>query len=328
MSVRANGPWSETPPALSGVSLGVREVPLGELRLWSENPRRISEDRLAQLMRTLVEDREMLRARPLIALPDGTVIAGNQRLLAAQRLGWLTIPTIVVDLDPVRARLWALRDNNQFGEWDEPALAELLSELSAGGVDLALAGFADQDINKILDHLVAEADPDSAPLLPEGPPDSVPGVIYELGSHRLACGDARDRELLGRLLGDDRADVLWTDPPYGVDYVGKTRRELKIRNDDAGAGDLFQEALWAADPFLAASARFYVASPAGPQGLVFRQAISAVGWRLHQTLVWVKNSPVLGHSDYHYQHEDILYGWKAGEGRPGRGRHRGVGCQN
>ena len=99
MSVRANGPWSETPPALSGVARGVREVALDELRLWSENPRRISEDRLAQLMRTLAEDREMLRARPLIALPDGTVIAGNQRLLAAQRLRWSTIPTIVVDLD-------------------------------------------------------------------------------------------------------------------------------------------------------------------------------------------------------------------------------------
>lgn len=265
----------------------------------------------------------MLRARPLIALPDGTVIAGNQRLRAAQQLGWSTVPTIHVDLDPARARLWALRDNNQFGEWDEPALADLLNELAVGGVDLVLAGFADQELNKILDHLAPVVDPDAVGPVDEGASDSAAGSIYELGPHRLACGDARDPQLIGRLLGDVRADVLWTDPPYGVGYIGKTPRKLTIENDDENAGDLLHEMLSTIDPFLAGSARFYIASPAGPAGTAFRRAIDSVGWRLHQSLVWVKNSPVLGHSDYQYQHEDFLYGFKAGEGRPGRGRHRG-----
>src|SRR5207237_8689380 len=79
----------------------------------------------------------------------------------------------------------------------------------------------------------------------------------------------------------------------------------------------------AADGVLAPSARFSIASPAGPRGTEFRLALAEVGWQLHQTLVWVKQAPVLGHSDYHYQHEDVLYGWKPGPGRPGRGRHPG-----
>jgi DNA modification methylase len=86
---------------------------------------------------------------------------------------------------------------------------------------------------------------------------------------------------------------------------------------------LFEAALRAADPLLGPSARFYVAAPAGPQGTAFRLALAAVGWRHHQTLVWVKNSLVLGHSDHHFQHEEILYGWRPGPGRPGRGRHAG-----
>jgi DNA modification methylase len=144
-----------------------------------------------------------------------------------------------------------------------------------------------------------------------------------LGRHRLLCGDARDPELLARLLGGVRAEVLWTDPPYGVRYVGKTPQALQISNDDSEAADLLADALRAAAGLLAPAARFYIASPAGRQGTGFRLALESVGWRLHQELVWVKNTPVLGHSDYHYSHEPILYGFTPGPGRPGRGRHRG-----
>jgi site-specific DNA-methyltransferase (adenine-specific) len=156
-----------------------------------------------------------------------------------------------------------------------------------------------------------------------GPPESRLGQIYEHGCHKLACGDARDAELLGRLLGGVRPELLWTDPPYGVSYVGKTGRRLRIANDDTTAPTLLIEALRAIDPLLAPSARFYIATPAGPQGSGFRQAVAEIGWQHHQTLVWVKNSLVLGHSDYHYRHEEILYGYRPGEGRPGRGRHAG-----
>jgi DNA modification methylase len=322
-----SGPAAVAPGCSTSCAVApfVVDVPLQRLRLWPENPRTIRPERLEELKRAMLADREMLAARPLLALPDETVFAGNQRLLGAQELGWETIPVLTVDLDPQRARVWALRDNNQFGEWNQPALAELLSELAEGGVDLALTGFAGGEIETILAGLpLPDVDPDDAPALPEGEPSSEPGHVYELGPHRLLCGDARESELLRQLLDGVQPEVLWTDPPYGVEYVGKTPRRLTISNDsDQAAGALFEAALHAADPLLAKSARFYIAAPAGPHGTTFRTALATLGWRHHQTLVWVKNSLVLGHSDHHFQHEEILYGWRPGPGRPGRGRHSG-----
>ena len=150
------------------------QLPTALLKPWPENPRTISEARLTDLKRSLVEDREMLEARPLIALPDGTVILGNQRLQIALELDWKTIPVITVDLTPERARLWALRDNNSYGEWDEPALANMLAELKADGVDLALAGFPSGDVDRILAGIELPADPDDAPPPPDTPPTHSP----------------------------------------------------------------------------------------------------------------------------------------------------------
>jgi DNA modification methylase len=313
------GPKSPT----ESVASAVREWPLAGLREWPENPRSIRPERLNDLKQTLAADRAMLWARPLIALPDGTVICGNQRLRAAVELGWETIPAVIVDLDRERARVWALRDNNMFGDWDQPALAELLDQLRLDGVELALTGFGSGEIDRILAGIPTFTDPDNVPPLPTGVPQSRQGEIYQLGRHRLACGDARDGELLRELIGGEPVDMLWTDPPYGVSYTGKTAAALTIANDNDDAEAVLTEALRAVDPLLAPGARFYLATPAGPQGSGFRRAIDQVGWRHHQTLVWVKNSLVLGHSDYHYQHEEILYGWKPGTGRPGRGRHQG-----
>lgn len=99
---------------------GIQDVPLDQLRPHPENPRRISRDRLDQLKKLLTGDPAMLQARPLIALPDGTVIAGNQRLRAASEMGWASLPVVYADLDETTARLWMLRDNNAFGDWTEP----------------------------------------------------------------------------------------------------------------------------------------------------------------------------------------------------------------
>ena len=314
----------DSPEQPRAAAVAVVETPLRRLRPWPENPRTIRPERLEQLKQNLLADREMLQARPLIALPDGTVVCGNQRLLAARELGWQTIPTLTVALTPERARMWALRDNNQFGEWDEQALAELLAELTAANVDVALTGFDNRTVDELLAGIGRDLDPDDAPPLEEdAEPDSQLGEIYELGMHRLACGDARDPELLARLLDDITVEVVWTDPPYGVDYVGKTKKALTIANDDSNAQRLLADTLRAVDPFMAESARFYIACPAGPQGTGFRLAIAAVGWRHHQTLAWVKQTLVLGHCDYHYIHEEIAYGYRPGRGRPGRGRHAG-----
>lgn len=152
------------------------------------------------------------------------------------------------------------------------------------------------------------------------------GEQYEAepqAGHALLCGDATSSSDVAQLMaagGGERADAMWTDPPYGVSYVGKTKRALTIQND--GAGDLeglLTDAFAAADSeALADGAALYVAGPSGPQGIVFINVFNAQ-WRLRQMLAWVKDSMVMGHSDYHYRHELILYAFKPGEGRLGRG---------
>jgi DNA modification methylase len=118
----------------------------------------------------------------------------------------------------------------------------------------------------------------------------------------------------------DRAVCLWTDPPYGVAYTGGTKDALTIANDTAdGLEGLLGAALGNAEHCLAPGASFYIAHPAGPLTLTFQQVVATLGWRLRQTLVWVKDSLVLGHADYHYRHEPILYGFLPGPGRKGRG---------
>ncbi len=307
------------------MSLRVVQARVARLRRNERNYRSTRPERLEQLQRTLVAERDLLEARPLIALPDGTVIAGNQRLAAAQSLGWETIPCVFADLDEVRAATWMFLDNRSFGEDDEDLVAELLAEMAERGGDLDLTGYERAETAALLRRLIQrDRDPDEAPPLPEGEPESKPGELYELGPHRLLCGDATDPGQVAELVGGEVPEVLWTDPPYGVSYTGKTRAALTISNDTAeGLDDLLRGAFGAADVVLAPSARFYIAAPAGPQGTVFRQAIGEVGWQFHQSLVWVKDVFVLGHSDYHYAHEDLLYGWKPGSGRAGRGRHKG-----
>ena len=204
------------------VGQGVVEYPVAKLRPWEANPRRISERALADLGRALEADREMLSVRPLIATPDGVVFCGNQRLRAAIALGWETILVAFIAISHQRAAEWALRDNNVWGEWDEPLLAELLAELAADGVDLTLTGFDGRDLDRLLAGFTQAADPDDSPPLPSAEPESQPGERYQLGDHRLLCADARDADQVAALFRDQRAEVLLTDPPYGIDYVGKT----------------------------------------------------------------------------------------------------------
>ena len=290
------------------VTLTVVQAKVAGLHAHERNPRRIRPERLEHLMRTLDAEREMLDARPLIALPDGKVIAGNQRLAAARALGWETIPTVFVELDEVRAATWMFLDNRPFGEGDEDFAGELLAELVAGGGDLDLTGFEHTEAAGLLRRLAQrDRDPDEAPPLPGGEPESKPGELYELGAHRLVCGDARDPERLATLMGGEQAAAVWSDPPYGVEYVGRTRKKLTIENDSPeGLGELLRDVFASVASHVEPGGAFYVAAPAGPMGTVFRQQLDAAGWRFHEALVWVKDVFVLGHSDYHYRHEDML----------------------
>jgi hypothetical protein len=130
------------------------EMPVGRLQFWKDNPRWLPEEGEAALTRSMVEDPEMLWAKPLLVEPDGTVLWGNQRLRIARKLRWKTIPASTVSgLTRPQAATWALRDNNHYGLWDTRPLAEMLADLSGAGVDLALTGFLSADLDRYLEAL-------------------------------------------------------------------------------------------------------------------------------------------------------------------------------
>jgi DNA modification methylase len=265
--------------------------------------------------------------KPIVARADGTVVAGNHTLQAARQLGWDRIAVVRIDVDEATAKAFALADNRtaELGGYDDVALAALIAEVAdADEALLADTGWDTVSVAELLASLEPEAilpepigDPDDVPDAP--PPTTVPGDLWLLGDHRVLCGDATSVDDLDRLLDGDRPDMVWTDPPYGVDYVGKTADALTIRNDGSkGLGELLSAAFAALVAVCAPGAAVYVAAPAGKQSLEFATALDTAGL-FRQRLVWVKDSLVLGHSDYHYRHEDIYFGYTPGQGRRGRG---------
>jgi DNA modification methylase len=305
--------------------LTVVDVVVASLRPHERNPRRIAKGRLEALKQDLEADPEMLRARPLIALPDGRVIAGNQRLRAVLELGWVTVPVVYADLDEGRAREWALRDNSLYREWDEQALAEYLQEMVEAGAELARTGFTDRELEQFLRQVSGGLVDQEPPPLPEHP-ESKPGEVYALGPHRLLCGDATDPEQIALLMAGETVDLLWTDPPYGVAYADKNeflnaidkgnRVQKPIEHDHGSPEEMalfWRSAFTAVRPALRAGAAYYVTGPQGGDLLLhLLVALRDSGFPLRHMLVWAKNQHVLGRSDYHYQHEPVVYGWVEG----------------
>jgi DNA modification methylase len=229
------------------------------------------------------------------------------------------VPVLVLDLDEAEAEilLLTLDPLAAMATPDPQVLSDLLDrvEASSAAVRELLASVAR---GAGLPVLPLRRDPDHVPEAPE--PRTKPGDLWVLGRHRLLCGDATSPQDVARLMGGVRADVLWTDPLYGVDYVGKTARALRISGDrKEGLEDLLRRAFAAAGTVLCPGAAVYVCHPAGPLQLTFLEAFTGQGWQLRQTLVWVKDQMVLGHGDYHYRHEPIAFGYAPGPGKRGRG---------
>ena len=292
-------------------ALAIRRVPLDSLHLDPANARAHGERNLEAIEGSLVR---FGQAEPLVVHREtGRVIAGNGRLVAMRKLGWSECDVVEVGLDAIEATALgiALNRTADLASWDEPALAKLLDGLRAEDA-LAGVGFTDIDIDELLAGLEAEVESeldDPGPEEPLDDPVSHAGDLWVMGEHRLLCADSRSPEGYARLLENHHADLVWTDPPYGVSYEGKAG---EIQNDSAeGLRELLRQSLGTAIKHTKVGAPWYVAAPAGPQFLDFAQVLTDLCvWR--QTLVWVKNSLVLGHSDFHYRHEALFYGWTPG----------------
>lgn len=263
----------------------------------------------------------------LVDSADG-IIAGHGRLMAAKRLGLAEVPVIVLDhLSDAQRRAYILADNRLALDagWDEGLLAAELADLQAEGFDLGLTGFNDDEISGLLDQAGGEedgpaGDEDDVPDVPPRPV-SRRGDVWILGKHRLICGDSTNLSDIERLVADEPVECLWTDPPYNVAYEGTAG---SIKNDDMEDGAFRQfllDAFVCAFTVMKAGGAAYVAH-ADTEGYNFRGAFRDAGFKLSGCLIWRKNSLVLGRSDYQWQHEPILYGWKEGAA------HRWYGARN
>jgi site-specific DNA-methyltransferase (adenine-specific) len=247
------------------------------------------------------------------------VLVGNHRLQAARALGYVKVPAMIVDVDDDHAMRILLSDNraSDLAVNDEHRLAEILTAVATTTQGLAGTGY---DQQAFADAISALAQPpqrgedEVPPVLDDAV--SVPGEVYELGEHRVICGDSTKPETLARLFDDGAvADMIWTDPPYGIAYKGGIAKpRAAIANDDLTAEDLrafLEDAFDSALPFLKPGGACYVAAPQGENFVDFGLVLRARGL-YRQVLVWRKNQMVLGRSDYHYIHEPIFYGWKPG----------------
>lgn len=235
------------------------------------------------------------------ALPDGLELAADGTWLVPVQRGWASS-------DDAEAEAYVVTSNQatMAGGWKPAELVDVLSDLAAGpgldGVGFDQASLEELRANLVPEPPAAHTDPDDAPPEP-ATPHSVPGDLWICGPHRVLCGDSRDPETIARVLDGAEADAVWTDPPYGVDYVGSAG---SFEGDDAaGLEDLLRAVLGNTHAATRVGACWYVAGPAGPNGLTFGQVLAELGvWR--QTIVWVKDRFVLGRGDYHYRHE-LLY---------------------
>lgn len=280
---------------------------LEDLKKLENNPRTISSKDFQILVKSIQDNPDYFEARPLL-LSDRTgelvIIAGNQRYDAAKAIGLKEVPTYLLHgLTEEREREIVIRDNVNNGEWDIDKLTEEWSDLNLAdwGLDLEL----EEDEQEVKEDVAPELDEENKPI-------SRPGEVYQLGRHRLMCGDSTSSDDVSKLMGGKIASLLYTDPPYGVNYTSKKRGSIK--NDDLTDAVLYNflyDAFSAAEQFVAPDAAVYCWF-ASSNHVEFRKALEDVGFVYKEELIWNKGM-TLGRYDYHYAHEACMYLWRKGQ---------------
>ena len=301
----------------------IEQLPIGELRPDPANPRRISDQELETLTRSI---NEFGLIDPIIARrEDKMVIGGHQRLLAARKLGYKTVPVVLTDLSVEQAHLLNIALNKISGSFDQELLVRMLKELQeVPDIDLSLSCFEEDELKKLLKSLDARErrdrpenfDLDAAVKAAQSSPVAKLGVIWLLGEHRIGCNDSTDREAVQRLMGQSKAAMTFTDPPYNVNY-GETMKD-KLRNNsnkilNDNLGEVFE-------PFLEKACKNMLEFTDGAVYIcmssselhTLQKAFIAAGGHWSTFVIWAKNTFTMGRSDYQRQYEPILYGWREG----------------
>lgn len=286
------------------------KLPVEDLVPYENNPRVISPEAVNACAESM---RQCSALDPIEVDENNVILSGHTRRLALMQLHVNTADVVrytgLTEEQKQKYRILANKTGEMSG-WDFGKLEQELEEVDFGDFDFDF----DLPAGDSKETKVAE---DEAPEVDEAaPPKAKLGDIWKCGRHRVMCGDSTNAESVKALIGGAQADMLLTDPPYGVSYVGKTSENLRIQNDSLAEDEFLEflsKAFAAADAVMRPGAVFYIWH-ADSKGLIFRQACKQTGWEILETLIWVKNSMVLGRQDYQWKHEPCLYGWKDGAG--------------
>ena len=286
-------------------------LPIEELNPYENNAKLHPKEQIDQIVRSM---EEFGNNDPIAIDENNGIIEGHGRLLALKQMGEKEVPVIrLKHLTDEQKRAYILAHNQLTLNtgFDEEILAAELESIV--GIDMADFGF-DLDVVDVVEELTDVEEDSDFDVTPPKEPKSKPGDLYQLGNHRLLCGDSTSLDDVAKLMGGEQADMLLTDPPYNVAYEGATEDKLTIQNDDMEDEDFRQflrDVYASADSAMKPGASFYIWH-ADSEGYNFRGAAHDVGWTIRQCLIWNKNTLVLGRQDYHWKHEPCLYGWKDG----------------
>ncbi len=285
-----------------------------KIRINDQNPRLIKDNKFKKLCNSIQDFPNMLELRPIIVDSDGMILGGNMRFRALKELGmelkeeWFKVADKLTDEEK---RRFIVEDNVGFGEWDWEKLSSQFDaeELKEWGLD---------EVEKLYADEITEDEP---PALSDEPAISKDGEVYQLGEHRLICGDSTKVEVIEKLMAGEKADCIFTDPPYNVNYGNTMKDALRHKVSGANAGktilndhfddhagfELFlTDALIALSPFVCGDV--YVCMSSSELHTLYNAFIKAGGhWSTF--IIWVKNTFTIGRSNYQRQYEPILYGW-------------------
>jgi site-specific DNA-methyltransferase (adenine-specific) len=298
--------------------MNIIKTKISEVKLNPNNPRLIKDDNFKKLVQSIKDFPEMLDIRPIVVNADMVILGGNMRFKACKEAGLKEVPIIVADnLTEEQQREFLIKDNVSGGEWDWSLLSDWDTEqLEEWGLEVP--------INENDTIYEAEPEEDNYEIPSEIETDIVLGDLFEIGEHRLLCGDSTQVETWEKVMDGKLADMVMTDPPYNVDYSSKNkmlnysdkgnRNQTDIENDKMDNNSFYQflyDFYTALGGYTKQGGAWYVWH-ADSEGKNFRSAFTNSGLLLKQCLIWVKNNMVIGRQDYQWKHEPCLYGWKEG----------------